>query len=642
VTRAIVGLLTFAVITAVVAGCKDKSRTKPDDPVPTITITTPQNGAIVHAGITVAGTAADAGGNLESVHLRIDNNAWNQAAGAADWQYDWDTTSVSEGRHSIEAYAADATGKNSTIAAVTVTVVANNAGFVTQSAPETMVAGQEYAVYVTMKNTGTTVWTKADGYRLGSQNPHDNVNWGANRIYLSDSDSIAPDDEKQFAFTITAPAAAGTYNFQWQEWWHPARDEFTPTSDHMNSVYQFLDYCEQENITVLAHNWWTGGKYDEFVDWPDDYWWLAACCHDDPANSKNKWALDGWWGTVGPETDHPYDEDMFGQAVVKMADYLVNTKGYTCVKYLGIWNEPNGLWAYNPRDMNGDGQPDFKYPDDFYMLYDKTYLHLCNSGIDGNVALVGCDFTTHLADDPMNDIGNTLSAMSGGHRVDDYIGAISFHSYVNSYKELCRNTRTQIQNNDHDGNLEKILVGEIGQYHADNTTISGKIANSLDCAKKIVGYAREGAYAIARWGYNNLGGGWDATEGYGETIVPQNFNPLKLFAMGLPQGIMHQVMKTEVISASGYFDAVDIQYQQDESGKDTIWLVNDDASSPNRQIIVKFTNLDAKRTFEKWYIDLDDQSCAIKTGGTFTVDPASPQFVDTIPAKCVVVYMSPN
>jgi len=94
----------------------------------------------------------------------------------------------------------------------------NRAQFVTQSVPSTMVAGQKYQVSVTMKNTGSTTWTVAGNYRLGSQNPQDNKVWlgTTHRVNLGSSDSIAPGQEKRFDFTVTAPATPGTYNFQWK------------------------------------------------------------------------------------------------------------------------------------------------------------------------------------------------------------------------------------------------------------------------------------------------------------------------------------------------------------------------------------------------------------------------------------------
>ncbi|MGO4260511.1 RHS repeat-associated core domain-containing protein [Lysobacter sp. TAB13] len=91
---------------------------------------------------------------------------------------------------------------------------ARAASFVGQTVPTTMEAGQSYSVTVRMQNTGTAVWTAADGYKLGSQNPGDNTTWGSNRVALP-----AAVDEGQnavFTFNVRAPSTAGTYNFQWR------------------------------------------------------------------------------------------------------------------------------------------------------------------------------------------------------------------------------------------------------------------------------------------------------------------------------------------------------------------------------------------------------------------------------------------
>jgi hypothetical protein len=91
----------------------------------------------------------------------------------------------------------------------------NGATFETQSVPTTMVAGESYAVSVRMRNSGTTTWTSSDFYRLGSQNPQDNRTWGIGRVELPVA-SVAPGASTSFTFTVTAPAAPGTHNFQWR------------------------------------------------------------------------------------------------------------------------------------------------------------------------------------------------------------------------------------------------------------------------------------------------------------------------------------------------------------------------------------------------------------------------------------------
>ena len=80
--------------------------------------------------------------------------------------------------------------------------------------PSTMAAGSSATVTVWMQNTGTTTWTSADGYALGSQRPQDNVTWGLSRVSLPSD--VAPNATVDFTFAITAPATVQGHNFRWR------------------------------------------------------------------------------------------------------------------------------------------------------------------------------------------------------------------------------------------------------------------------------------------------------------------------------------------------------------------------------------------------------------------------------------------
>ena len=90
----------------------------------------------------------------------------------------------------------------------------NDSAFISQNVPATFTPGQTRAVTVTMQNTGTTTWTSANLYRLGSQNPQDNNTWGLQRVALPGP--VAPGTSVTFTFNATAPTTVGSYNFQWR------------------------------------------------------------------------------------------------------------------------------------------------------------------------------------------------------------------------------------------------------------------------------------------------------------------------------------------------------------------------------------------------------------------------------------------
>ncbi len=83
-----------------------------------------------------------------------------------------------------------------------------------------MVAGQQYSVSVTMQNIGTTTWTDGNNYRLGfchpQSTPQSTAVWSTPGNRVIQPLNVPPQGKVTFAFLVTAPAAAGTYNFQWQ------------------------------------------------------------------------------------------------------------------------------------------------------------------------------------------------------------------------------------------------------------------------------------------------------------------------------------------------------------------------------------------------------------------------------------------
>lgn len=94
-------------------------------------------------------------------------------------------------------------------------VLGDQAQFISQTCPGTMMRNVVYNVSVSLKNTGTTAWDDVN-YRLMSQNLLGNSTWGKSNVKLAPGETVAVGATKVFTFTVKAPAVAGTYNFQWQ------------------------------------------------------------------------------------------------------------------------------------------------------------------------------------------------------------------------------------------------------------------------------------------------------------------------------------------------------------------------------------------------------------------------------------------
>jgi len=90
----------------------------------------------------------------------------------------------------------------------------DGATVVSISAPSSVNVGQSFTATVVMRNSGSTTWTTANGYKLGSQSPQDNSTWGFGRVALPGT--ISPGANATFTFTATAPGTVGSYAFAWK------------------------------------------------------------------------------------------------------------------------------------------------------------------------------------------------------------------------------------------------------------------------------------------------------------------------------------------------------------------------------------------------------------------------------------------
>src|SRR4051812_28565064 len=79
---------------------------------------------------------------------------------------------------------------------------ANDAAFVSLTAPATVEPGAAFNASITIKNTGDTTWDA--GYVLGSESLRDNSRWGINRMALANG-PVAPGANGIFTNALTAP-----------------------------------------------------------------------------------------------------------------------------------------------------------------------------------------------------------------------------------------------------------------------------------------------------------------------------------------------------------------------------------------------------------------------------------------------------
>ena len=93
----------------------------PSYQLPTCMISNPISGATVSGLFQISGVANDPDGPIQTVEVRIDHGSWFEATGSASWTFDWDTSGVGNGEHTIYARSFDGTNYSNEVS-VTVTV----------------------------------------------------------------------------------------------------------------------------------------------------------------------------------------------------------------------------------------------------------------------------------------------------------------------------------------------------------------------------------------------------------------------------------------------------------------------------------------------------------------------------------------
>ena len=123
------------------------------NPGPTVSITQPASNATVSGTLTVSGTATSSAG-VTQVQVSVDGGTPQPAAGTANWTASIDTSSLSNGTHTISVQATDANGNVGT-ASITVTV--NNTS-TTTACPATPAGTTELSGNLSLE-ANQTGWT---------------------------------------------------------------------------------------------------------------------------------------------------------------------------------------------------------------------------------------------------------------------------------------------------------------------------------------------------------------------------------------------------------------------------------------------------------------------------------------------------
>ncbi len=187
-------------------------------------------------------------------------------------------------------------------------------------------------------------------------------------------------------------------------------------TDEVKALFNVLDYCQKNNIVVIFGEWGAPGYWNEpgKIDRADDPRWIHM--------------------------------------ITRYLDFLINQKGYTCIRYYNLVNEPNGNWA----SPNGDWQ---QWKTGVLMLNDS-------------IAKIGLKAKLHIAGpDAVVVYDNPASAYTGLQWVDEtisqldsVIGIYDVHAYPDGesvrsgeFAQYYGNIKQKVKSTG-----KKLLLGELG------------------------------------------------------------------------------------------------------------------------------------------------------------------------------------
>ena len=108
--------------------------------------------------------------------------------------------------------------------------------------------------------------------------------------------------------------------------YEPERGQFSWDGAEMRIPYRILDWCEKNRADVFLQQMWGNVAWNAFPEWRDD---AVGRVHSGPASMED-----------------------FGEGLTTLVEHLVKEKGYTCIRWVCITNEPNGGWSRMSNERN--------------------------------------------------------------------------------------------------------------------------------------------------------------------------------------------------------------------------------------------------------------------------------------------------
>ena len=125
------------------------------------------------------------------------------------------STSASSSSSSASSTATSTSADATDTAATTDEALVDDAEFVATTLPDALACGAVLAAEITLKNSGSTTWSQAQGYALGAVDDSDPL-VGDLRVDLPADLEIAPGESYTFTLDLVGPELEAEYHTDWQ------------------------------------------------------------------------------------------------------------------------------------------------------------------------------------------------------------------------------------------------------------------------------------------------------------------------------------------------------------------------------------------------------------------------------------------
>ncbi|WP_321996875.1 cellulase family glycosylhydrolase [Draconibacterium orientale] len=262
------------------------------------------------------------------------------------------------------------------------------------------------------------------------------VNWFASILILL---NVSCNSKNENAIKIYSDTPVST-NFigngvQWSAYPHADTENAEwgklMTDEKWEMNYNRLDYMQPKLFRVLDQaNWRYLVGFDKNGDPVLDFTTPEVKAVEkilDYAQTNNITVMMGEWGTPYKvhDTDQGYSDKFSGaadpkwiNAIAEYLEFLIKERGYTCIKYYNLINEPNGYWASNKGDFNEWREA--------VLLFNKV---IREKGLDQYVSIAGPDAVTRY-DNPESTYPGLGWVEESAKQIGDGIGIFEIHDYT--------------------------------------------------------------------------------------------------------------------------------------------------------------------------------------------------------------------